>query len=74
MDCTAGPRDILEDGKYGDLVPAEDVEAMADAMITHLRDPAPLTIKAKNSRKDNMRLDKETMVTHYAQVIESLCR
>lgn len=31
-DCHSGPREILEDGKYGTLTPVGDVEALAKAM------------------------------------------
>lgn len=38
-DCLSGPREILEGGKYGRLVPVGDAESMADAMLQVLREP-----------------------------------
>ena len=38
-DCDHGPREILEDGKWGRLVPVGNAEALAEAMIETLRDP-----------------------------------
>jgi len=33
-DCPSGPREILENGKYGMLVPCEDPAAIATAVVT----------------------------------------
>lgn len=38
-DCPSGPREILEDGRYGRLVPVGDVESLAEAMIAALQEP-----------------------------------
>ena len=38
-DCPSGPREILEDGRFGALVPVGDAEAMANAILTVLTDP-----------------------------------
>jgi glycosyltransferase involved in cell wall biosynthesis len=40
-DCPTGPREILEDGRFGRLVPVGDSAAMARAMIETLADPPP---------------------------------
>ncbi|MFT4177981.1 MAG: glycosyltransferase [Thermomonas sp.] len=38
-DCDYGPSEILENGRFGSLVPVENAEALADAMLDSLRNP-----------------------------------
>jgi glycosyltransferase involved in cell wall biosynthesis len=38
-DCPSGPREILDDGRYGALVPVGDAETLAEAMERTLDDP-----------------------------------
>ena len=40
-DCRSGPREILEDGKWGPLVPVGDWRAMAQAILETLDNPIP---------------------------------
>ena len=39
-DCPSGPREILEDGRLGPLVPVGDAEALAEAMARVLDEPS----------------------------------
>ena len=40
-DCRSGPREILEDGRWGRLVPVGDWHAMAEAILDTLDNPIP---------------------------------
>ena len=47
-DCPNGPREILEGGKWGRLVPMNDASALAKAMLETLDDPmSPDLLKAR---------------------------
>ncbi len=50
-DCPTGPAEILENGKYGRLVPVGDVDKMAQAMIEALKQsPAPDVLQSAAQR------------------------
>lgn len=40
-DCPSGPREILQDGRYGHLVPVGDAHLMADRLMETLSRPLP---------------------------------
>jgi len=44
-DCFCGPAEILEDGKWGKLVPVEDPDALAQAMLDALDEPPRSTLE-----------------------------
>ncbi|HYN89217.1 MAG TPA: glycosyltransferase family 4 protein [Ardenticatenaceae bacterium] len=53
----AGYRDVLQDGVQGDLVPPEDEEALAEALIRLLRDPKRRAAYADAGRQTAPRYD-----------------
>lgn len=46
-DCPSGPREILEDGRWGALVPVGDPEALAGAVQAALDDPLPPDVRTR---------------------------
>ena len=45
--CPSGPSEILQDGKWGRLVPVGDVAALAQAMAAALDDPQPPDVRIR---------------------------
>ena len=55
-DCLSGPREILDNGRFGELVPVGNADALADAILRALdrsHDPALLRERAKQFSVDN---------------------
>jgi glycosyltransferase involved in cell wall biosynthesis len=65
-DCPGGPSDILNHGKYGELVDVGDPQELADAMGRTLENPPDPDRLAK--RAQHYRVDK--VADRYAEVIE----
>ena len=67
-DCPAGPAEVLEDGKYGPLVPVGDEAALAEAMGRVLDQPPEKPVLRQ--RAADFSVDRA--VDAYEQLIESL--
>lgn len=64
-DCKSGPLEILDEGRFGRLVPIRDIPAMASAMAAMLDNPvAPETL-----RQRAMEFSLEQSLIQYAQVL-----
>jgi len=68
-DCSSGPREILEGGRYGRLVPVGDVEGLAKAILETLENPnKPADREARIRRAMDFSLDK--IVNQYLKVLD----
>jgi glycosyltransferase involved in cell wall biosynthesis len=67
-DCHSGPREILDDGRYGVLVPVGDIDALAGAMknALHCRFPPDL------QKKRALAFSEENCVKLYSELFEEL--
>ena len=66
--CPGGPKEILEDGKYGRLTPVGDDQALAEAMRSTLTNPLPVGILQK--RANDFSLDK--IASQYLNIFEKV--
>jgi Glycosyltransferase len=65
-DCESGPREILEDGKYGKLVPVGDPEALAKATMETIKNPYDKEFLILRARDFSV----EAAVSKYLEIIE----
>lgn len=63
-DCPSGPREILQDGRYGELVPLGNPRALADGILAGIDKPR---LTAGSERYE--RFTDDTVIDQYLQVL-----
>ncbi|MBM7807011.1 glycosyltransferase involved in cell wall biosynthesis [Geodermatophilus bullaregiensis] len=71
-DCSPGVREALDGGRIGELVPVEDVDALAAALERHLADPAVLRERAAQGPAHARSYDFDAMAAGWASAILAL--
>jgi glycosyltransferase involved in cell wall biosynthesis len=71
-DCVSGPAEILEDGRYGSLVPVDSVPALEAAIAGHLRAPELLAAKAKAGHEHARSFSVAARAETYEGVFEEM--
>lgn len=67
-DCPSGPSEILEEEKYGKLVPIADPAAMATAILDTLDTP----IDAELLKQRSLKFERDLIVDQYLTLVETL--
>lgn len=73
-DCAEGVRVTLDEGRVGQLVPVDDVAALADALAAHLADPATLRAKAALGPQHAAGFDSAVMARGWAAALAEIVK
>lgn len=63
-DCPSGPREVLEDGRWGALVPVGDPCAMASAIAAAIDNPQPPDVRARAAA-----FAEDIAISRYAEAV-----
>jgi glycosyltransferase involved in cell wall biosynthesis len=65
-DCPSGPAEILEDGKWGHLVPTSNHEALSKAIINTIEEPPATQTELVERAKD---FASERIASQYLELL-----
>ena len=71
--CQCGPRDVIEDGVSGRLVPEGDVEGLARALDELMHDPAAIRRMGAAAYAASPRWEPETIMQQWDRLFKGLC-
>jgi glycosyltransferase involved in cell wall biosynthesis len=72
FDCPTGPREIIDTGRNGLLVPPQDVAALAEGMIRLIENPAERRAMGAAARVDSSRFSMTTVRQDWVRLFTQL--
>jgi glycosyltransferase involved in cell wall biosynthesis len=72
--CSEGVRAALDEGRVGQLVPVDDVDALAEALRAYLMDPTPLRARAAGGPGHAQQFDIDVMTRAWSEALGQLAR
>jgi len=72
FDCPTGPREIIDHGRSGLLVPPEDVAALADGMLRLIENPAERRAMGAAARADSSRYSMSAVRQEWERLFAEL--
>lgn len=72
FDCENGPRSIISDGEDGLLVKAEDVEALAESLVSLMQDDDRRRLMGDNARKKSFSYDQDFIAGQWKHLFNEL--
>ena len=70
--CKCGPADVISDGKSGFLVPEGNINSFATALAKFIENEDLMRSFGAEARKESARWDRETIMTQWINLFESL--
>ncbi|HKN93755.1 MAG TPA: glycosyltransferase [Thermoleophilaceae bacterium] len=70
----AGPANVLAGGRYGEMVEPDSVDAFAEALARHLREPEPLRQAATEARNNSHAYSVRAGAAKYLELCDELNR
>lgn len=70
--CPCGPRDMIESGENGFLIPKDDVETLADKLVYLMRHPEERKEMGKNAYESSNNFSQEKVMKQWINLFEGL--
>lgn len=70
--CPSGPSEILNEGAYGELVPVDDAQAMAEAIARSLKSPRDASAQQRQQAYLDSHFSVAAMAQGYLDLIQTL--